>query len=210
MRILNPNSFLLPNATSRDFHPQCTKDLPRPAALEGNRDLIVGYLGTLDWRFDPNFVFEAAEALPDVTFAIVGHVNPDQHAGLAGLRRLPNILMPGEVGYDEGRAWVAAFDVGIIPFKLDETNDAINSVKMYMYLMAGLPVVSTAIEESRRNPFVRTATTPVEFVQVIEQVARSLPVSDRLERIEYALGNTWEVRAKDAITLLQRNGLCPS
>ncbi len=210
MSVFNPKSFLLPNATGRDFHPQSTADLPRPHSLEGRYGPIVGYLGTVDWRFDPTFVFAAAKALPELTFAIVGRINDDQSDQIAALRRLPNVVMPGQVGYSEGRAWVAAFDIGIIPFKISETNDNINSVKMYMYLMAGLPVVATAVEECRRNDFVSTASTPDEFIQLIRQSTASSSTHDCQQRINFALRNTWEVRACEAIGLLRQNGLFPT
>ena len=210
MSVLNPKSFLLPNATSRDFHPQSTVGLPRPHSIEGRRGAIVGYLGTVDWRFDPAFVFAAAQALPELTFAIVGRINSDQSDGIADLRQLPNVVMPGQVGYNEGRAWVAAFDIGIIPFKINEMNDAINPVKMYMYLMGGLPVVATAIEECRINDFVQTASTPDEFTHLIRQATTNSPAADYQKRIDFALRNTWEVRAREAVSLLELNGLFPT
>jgi glycosyltransferase involved in cell wall biosynthesis len=207
METYNPKSFLLPNATSRDFHPQQSATLPSPPLLRGKRQPVVGYLGTVDWRFDATFVVTAAQALPECTFAVVGRVNDDQRDAVAALRRLPNVVMPGQVGYHEGISWVAAFDVGIIPFTIGEMNDAINPVKMYMYLMAGLPVVATAVAECQRNDFVSTATTPDEFARLLRDSLVVRPVADRQERIEFALCNTWDIRADQADALLQANGL---
>ena len=86
-------------------------------------------------------------------------------------------------------------------------NDAINPVKMYMYLMAGLPVVATAIEECRLNIYVRTAGSSEEFTRLLKEATAATPVPDYAERIEFALRNTWEVRAEEAIVLLRQNGL---
>jgi glycosyltransferase involved in cell wall biosynthesis len=207
MQSYNPRSLLLPNATSRDFHPQQTDALPKPTLLRNTRQPVVGYLGTIDWRFDAAFVLAAALAMPDCTFAVVGRVNDDQRDAVAGLRRLPNVVMPGQVGYHEGISWVAAFDVGIIPFTIGVMNDAINPVKMYMYLMAGLPVVATAVAECQRNDLVSTATTPDEFARLLQDSIAVRPVADRQERIEFAMRNTWDIRADQAVALLQANGL---
>jgi glycosyltransferase involved in cell wall biosynthesis len=209
METYNQTSFLLPNAISRDFHPQQTDALPSPPLLRGKPHPVVGYLGTVDWRFDATFVLAAAQALPECTFAIVGRVNDDQREAVASLQRLPNVVMPGQVGYHEGLTWVAAFDVGIIPFSIGEMNDAINPVKMYMYLMAGLPVVATAIAECQRNAFVSTATSPDEFARLLRHSVAARPVADRQQRIEFALRNTWDIRADEAVALLQSNGLYP-
>ena len=88
-------------------------------------------------------------------------------------------------------------------------NDAINPVKMYMYLMAGLSVVATAIEECRQNVFVRTADTSAEFTRLLQEAVGETPAADRGDRIEFALRNTWEVRAEEAIVLLRQNGMLP-
>jgi glycosyltransferase involved in cell wall biosynthesis len=205
----NPKSFLLPNATSQDFLPQQTAPLARPPLLSGRSGPVVGYLGTIDWRFDAKFVSAAALALPDCTFAIVGRVNANMDVAMSTLRSLHNVVMPGQVGYDDGRAWVAAFTVGLIPFTMGTMNDAINPVKMYMYLMAGLPVVATAIRECRENAFVRTADTPEEFARLVGEATTRSPAADHRERTAFALRNTWEVRAEEAIALLRQNGLFP-
>jgi glycosyltransferase involved in cell wall biosynthesis len=207
MKTYNPKSFLLPNATSWDFHPRQTDTLPSPSELRGKLQPVVGYLGTVDWRFDATVVLAAAQALPECTFAIVGRVNDDQDDAVAPLRQLPNVVMPGQVDYHEGLSWVAAFDVGIIPFTIGEMNDAINPVKMYMYLMAGLPVVATATAECRGNTFVSTATTPDEFARLLRGSVATRPTPDRQQRIEFALHNTWDIRADEAVTLLRSNGL---
>ena len=205
----NPKSFLLPNATSQDFHRSRLATLPRPPLLSGRSGPVVGYLGTVDWRFDASFVTAAALALPHCTFAIVGRVNANMDAAIATLRNLPNVVIPGQVGYDDGRAWVGAFTVGLVPFTMGAMNDAINPVKMYMYLMAGLPVVATAIEECRQNAFVRTADTPEEFTRLVAAATAEAPPADHEERMAFALRNTWEVRAEEAIALLEGNGLLP-
>ena len=207
MTTYNSKSFLLPNATSLDFHPSRTAHLPSPPLLTGRLGAVFGYLGTIDWRFDPTFVRAAARALPGCTFAIVGRVNSDQEDALAPLRQLPNVIMPGQVSYDDGRAWVAAFDVATIPFKIGATNDAINPVKMYMYLMAGLPIVTTDMAECRLNPFVRTATTPIDYVRLLQESISQRPPPDRDARISFARRNTWDIRANEALNILREHRL---
>ena len=207
MKSYNDLSILLPNATSADFHPSAISNLPRPELLRSRTGPVVGYMGTVDWRFDPAMVSAAARALPDCTFAVVGRVNHDQEHSLRELREQPNVVISGQVDYDAGRAWVAAFDIGLIPFRINSINDAINPVKMYMYLMAGLPIVATDIEECRLNPFVITAASGDEFTAAIDKSLKELPARDREHRVDYALRNTWEARADEAVTLLRANGL---
>ena len=117
------------------------------------------------------------------------------------------MILTGQVGYEEGHAYNLAFDVGLIPFTPTPMNDAINSVKMFMYLMAGKPIVSTWVEECRRNPFVMAAQDTDEFANAIRRAVEDVSAVKAQERIEYALANTWEHRAETAIQKLTEHGM---
>jgi len=208
----NACSYLLPNAASpSEYGPQALADLPRPPALDGRTGPVVGYMGTIDSRFDSETVTAAARRLPSFTFAIVGRVNPDQEARVAELRGLPNVIMPGSVSVELGRAFTATFDVGIVPFLAGEMGDAINPVKMYMYLMAGKPVVSTWLRECRRSAPHVTATASVDaFVEAICAAAARNTSEDASRRVAFAMQNTWANRAEMAANILRQHGLLHS
>jgi hypothetical protein len=205
MSSVNPHTYLLPNAAPVRSD-EADAEFTRPAGLAGRTGAVVGYLGTIDWRFDADHVKAAACAMPDVTFALVGRVNADQEEKVADLRALSNVVMPGQVDATEGDAYVGAFDVGIIPFTPSSMNDAINPVKMYMYLAAGLPVVSTWISECRENPFVEAARSPADFVDRVKASLVDDSASVR-RRVEYATNNTWTQRAAAAAQILSTHGL---
>ena len=118
------------------------------------------------------------------------------------------VVVPGNVSMDEGRTYVAAFDVGLIPFLPGHIGDAINPVKIYMYLMAGKPVVSTWVRECRHHvPLVYAAKDTIEFISAIRKAAGENDAAHIDERIEFALQNTWEKRAQTALSHLKANGL---
>lgn len=208
MKQVNVNSYLLPNAASESYHPKFTKDLELPGLLRDRPKPIIGYLGTLDWRIDYKMLFEAAQQLSGFTFVLAGRVNQDQEKNFSPIRALPNVVAPGAVSMDEGRAYVAAFDVGLIPFLPGHIGDAINPVKMYMYLMAGKPVVSTWIRECCRHvPLVYATKDTAEFISAIRKAAGENDAAHIDKRIEFALQNTWEKRAQTAFSHLKANGL---
>ena len=202
------NISLLPNACAKEYFGAGGNADPRAARkLEGRKRPIIGYMGTLDWRFDVESVRCAAEALPDYSFALVGRLNKDQEERISPLAALPNVVMVGPVSREEGVAYNAAFDVGIIPFTPGPMNDAINPVKMYMYLAAGKPVVSTHIEEASDNSdLVRVARSPEAFAELIRAAVESDNCSARLQRRQFGLSNTWDDRALEAIRIMEREG----
>jgi glycosyltransferase involved in cell wall biosynthesis len=208
MLSVNENSFLLPNAAALDTCRACDSGSGElPVGLRNRKRPFIGYMGTLDWRFDSDCVYAAASALEDCTFVLVGRVNPDQEERIKRLRDLPNVLVTGQVSYEDGHAYNAAFDVGIIPFIPTIMNDAINPVKMFMYLVTGKPVVSTWIEECRRNSLVIAARSEEEFVQAIRNAVEHNDAAHVQARMVFARANTWEHRAEEAISHLRTAGL---
>ena len=72
----------------------------------------------------------------------------------------------GRKSYAELPAYCRQFDVGLIPFKLNELTRAVNPIKLREYLAAGLPVISTPLPEvAIYEQMVNLADTPEEFVR---------------------------------------------
>ncbi len=202
MKTMHDSVTLLPNGgPDTPFREQAAE---RPVSLKGRHGRVVGYMGTLDWRFDPGAVMAAAEVLPHVTFCLVGRVNAEQAAAVSLLKKRNNVIVTGAVSVAEGKAYMAAFDVGLIPFVPGAMNDAINPCKMYMYLWAGMPVVATDIRECRRHaPHVLTADENSPLVKRIEE-ALSEPQANRERRRLFAAENSWDQRARQAMSVLGR------
>ncbi len=74
---------------------------------------------------------------------IIGRADVD----VSRLEREPNICRLGPKSFAELPAYVAHFDVGIIPFVVNDLTRAVNPIKLREMLAAGVPVVSTALPE---------------------------------------------------------------
>jgi glycosyltransferase involved in cell wall biosynthesis len=200
MARLSSRAFLLPNAapnailTPPDRQHSATS---RPTA---------GYLGTIDWRFSSEYVVHAARALPDIQFVIAGRVNPDQRRKELELRSLPNVKVLGAVSNAEGEELLKSWHAGLIPFTPGAIGDSINPVKMFLYLAAGLPVVSSDIRECRENPFVTTASLS-EFGSAVRSAIELDTYESALQRVDYAMANTWRHRAEAALSVLRQHAV---
>jgi glycosyltransferase involved in cell wall biosynthesis len=204
----NSNVHLLNNACDVSYHRDAAGSLALPALLKDKPRPIIGYMGTFDARVDTETLVAVATRLPHFTFAFVGRVNADQEHRVKPLRSLPNVVLPGMVSMEDGRDYAASFDVGLIPFLPGPGGDAINSLKMYMYLIAGTPVVSTWIAECAARPEVVSATRTVdEFVSAVERAAADTSVEAIQARVDYAMRNRWEDRGREAVDILRAAGL---
>lgn len=128
---------------------------------------IIGYHGAVARWFDFDLMRGVAERLPRHEFVMVGPVEPDVEASMDVLVRLPNVHRLGAVSSDDIPSYVAGFDVGVIPFVVDDLTRAVSPLKMYEYLAAQVPVVATPLPVCVGHPVVRTASTADDFAAAI-------------------------------------------
>jgi glycosyltransferase involved in cell wall biosynthesis len=129
----------------------------------------LGFFGVIDERMDIDLVGAVAEARPDWQIMMLG---PIVKIDPATLPRHPNIHWLGMRKYDELPAYLAGWDVALLPFARNASTRFISPTKTPEYLAAGKPVVSTSIRDVVR-PYgelglVRIADTPEDFVEAIE------------------------------------------
>ncbi|NJO02585.1 MAG: glycosyltransferase family 1 protein [Bacteroidia bacterium] len=99
--------------------------------------------------------------------------------------------------YDQLPAYLADFDLGLIPFIKDEFTRRIYPMKINEYLAAGLPVVSTPFADlSEFNRLIRIADDPEGFREALYiEIAEDSPAK-QTRRIAQARRNSWEGRAE--------------
>lgn len=116
---------------------------PEPAELRALPRPRIGFAGGLSGNCDFGLIRRSAEAFPGGSVVLVGPVTTD----LRPLAGCSNIHVLGPRSYAALPAYVQAFDVGIIPYVLNEHIRAVDPLKLLEYLAAGLPVVSTLFPE---------------------------------------------------------------
>lgn len=113
--------------------------LPRPR---------LGYYGVIDERLDLGLIASIAQAHPDWSIVMLG---PLAKLSPEDLPRAPNIHWLGQKSYAELPAYLAGWDVALMPFALNEATRFISPTKTPEYLAGGRPVVSTPIRDVLRH-----------------------------------------------------------
>lgn len=166
------------------------EDVPDQAGIERPR---IGFAGVIDERMDLTLLAEAADLRPDLHFAMIG---PVVKIGEDALPQRANIHYLGQRRYEDLPALMAGWDVGMMPFALNESTRFISPTKTPEYLAAGLPVVSTPITDVVR-PYgqlglVHIASTAEEFVKAID-AAMNEDSERRLSRVrEFLSTSSWD------------------
>jgi len=143
--------------------------LAEPADQAGIPHPRLGFFGVLDERLDQALLDAIAVLQPSWHFVMVG---PVVKIDAAQLPRRPNIHYLGSKPYTDLPAYLAGWDVALMPFALNEATRYISPTKTPEYLAAGKPVVSTPIADVVSTygecPAVRIAGSPVSFVEQAE------------------------------------------
>jgi UDP-galactopyranose mutase len=147
--------FEPPRATPPDL-----AALPRPR---------LGYLGLLSHFLD----FEVLETLRrnrrGGTLVLIGPGSPATRDAVAEFGRREGVAVLGPKPYEDVPAYMQGLDVGLIPFRAsDPYVQGINPNKVYQYLAAGLPTVTTPVQDlDPVLPRLQFASTPAEMAAAV-------------------------------------------
>jgi len=158
---------------------------------------VVGYIGAITEVFDQELIEYICKKNPNFNFIIIGRI----YVSIKKLEKIKNIIFVNEVKHDQLPAYLKGFDVGIIPYKVNNFTHSVYSCKLNEYLSMGLPVVSTELNETRIynknfNNIIKIGKT---FDLFSKQIKLSLENNSKFKinnRIKIAKKNSWENRFK--------------
>jgi glycosyltransferase involved in cell wall biosynthesis len=191
-RALNPKTFVSPHGVDHALFSQALDDRTVvPPDLDGLPRPRIGFYGTLrDW-VDFELIAHVARKRPAWQIVLIGQ----QFADLSAIAGLTNVHLLGQKQHGELPAYCKGFDVGMIPYRIDERMTFVNPLKLREYLSAGLPVVSTPVPEvTRLSHLAHVAATPDDFVAAIERALRETSPEQRRARSQAMESETWAAR----------------
>ena len=158
----------------------------------------MGFFGVIDERFDIELVEKLATLRPDWQIVLIG---PVVKIDPATLPQLPNIHYLGGKSYDELPAYLAGWDVALMPFAINESTRFISPTKTPEYLAGGCPVVSTPIHDVIRgygqSGAVTIADTAGAFVAAIDAALGLKGSAEFLQSADAALdGMSWDTTSR--------------
>lgn len=194
-RALNPHTFVSPHGVDHALFARALDDETAiPAELAALPRPRIGFYGTLrDW-VDFELLAHVARERPGWAIVLIGQ----ELADLTPIRGLANVHLLGQKRHYELPAYCKGFDVGMIPYRIDERMTFVNPLKLREYVSAGLPVVSTPVPEvTRLSHLAHVAATKDDFVQAIERALRESSPAHRGMRSLAMKDETWAARVAE-------------
>ncbi|QHI73942.1 glycosyltransferase [Aminipila terrae] len=189
--------FCQNGADFNHFAPATNIFCDKPDDIRNIKGPVIGYFGAvadwIDWKLI-KFLAEKNQ------FSIV-IIGP-----LFKLREFPvkreNLFYLGEKDYGVLPDYLQCFDVCIIPFLKNKLTSACNPIKMYEYLSAGKPVITTDLEECRIET-IKTSKTYQEFYDNITLCLNNDDAIQREKRIHFARQNSWMQRVRSIRSVIE-------
>ena len=183
-------------ALERNLSHPLQQDIPHPR---------LGFYGVIDERFDIALTEALADAHPEWQLVLVG---PVIKIDPASLPRRPNIHYLDQQSYADLPAFLAGWDVCLLPFALNEATRFISPTKVLEYMAAQLPIVSTPIADIAQ-PYGHVVAVAADSPAYVAACERALAQDggSRAAMLEtmraIVAGTSWDVTADAMRKLLE-------
>lgn len=186
-------THLLPHGVEYERFRVTRDQTMKPAAIQKFKKPVIGFFGALSAWLDFELIVHIATSRPEWSFVFIGPADTD----ISPIKGIPNIILVGKVPYEQLPYYAAWFDVGIIPFQVNELTRSVNPLKLLEYLSLGLPVVSTFMPELLKyTDIVSIPRNYEEFLKALDTALEDDNQSKHQQRVERARRNSWKVVAE--------------
>ncbi len=187
------NVHAFPSSIDVPHFAQALNPITEPADQTAIPHPRAGFFGVIDERFDYQLIARVAELRPDMHFVLLG---PVVKIDPALLPQGANLHYLGGKSYADLPAYLAGWDVALLPFALNESTRFISPTKTPEYLAAGKPVVSTPIHDVvagyGQHGLVAIAGTADEFAAALD-AALLPPAADWKAKVDARLAqSSWD------------------
>lgn len=162
----------------------------------------IGYYGALH-KLNLNLVINVALRRPDWIFIFVGPIKGGQ--GMSMLNQFPrNVHFFEPLPREALPAFLAGVDSFWMPFTINELTQSMSPIKIFEVLSAGIPVVSSDLEECRAvaGEFGLFASNVEEHLAQLERAFSLRRPIDITRRVRAMKNYDWNNRYRDFLKLL--------
>jgi glycosyltransferase involved in cell wall biosynthesis len=206
MRMLSRNVLDAPNVADTDLFSTALEPGPPDAAMaELPRPRIVFTGAIAATKLDVPLLLELARARREWSFALVGPVGTgDPRTDVSELSAEPNVHMLGARAYARLPDVLRAADAGLIPYARNELTESIFPMKVYEYLAAGLPVVSTPLPALEGIADVARAADAEGIAALLDRALAEDGPERRRERSRAAATHSWDMRLEEIAVAIEK------
>jgi glycosyltransferase involved in cell wall biosynthesis len=193
---LSDRVLYAPNVADVDLFATALQPGRQDAALSALPHPRIVFTGAIvQTKLDMELLLAAARLRPQWSIALVGPIGAgDPGTDVSLLQTQANIHLLGHRAHDRLPDVLRAADAAIIPYAINPLTASVFPMKVYEYLAAGLPVVSTPLPSLAGVAQIARASSAEELVQALEQALAADSPALRAQRSADASSHSWDRR----------------
>lgn len=202
----NPSFYLIPNGIKNSFLSKIHLNYDKIISRSKEKTKRIIYSGAIwpDW-FDWSIVKDLIKLRPQYKFIFVGSYIPSTDEDdnrnvskiVSDLSKYSNVEFLGQVSHEQIIPLLQTSHAAIIPFVVNSVTEACSPLKLYEYLGAFLPTVSTMLPEISGCPLLELANNNQDFIHKLD-LCVNMEISPKIyeDTDSFIHKNTWKNRIK--------------
>jgi teichuronic acid biosynthesis glycosyltransferase TuaH len=187
----NSNTFVVKNGVDFKNFSNYSKKI-----VHDRRVKIVGYIGSLDHRFDIDLMDKTINKLHNFEFHFTGNLRNFKIMDV--LSKYKNVRFFDSIQPNNVPKLLQSYDIGIIPYLVNDINKNIYPLKINEYMAVGVPIVMTPFADLNDfNNYVSVANNAEDFTIAIVNETMSDSSQKIHQRIEFARLNSWDNKTEE-------------
>ena len=202
----NPSFYLIPNGIKNSFLSKIHLNYDKIISRSKEKTKRIIYSGAIwpDW-FDWSIVKDLIKLRPQYKFIFVGSYIPSTDEDdnrnvskiVSDLSKYSNVEFLGQVSHEQIIPLLQTSHAAIIPFVVNSVTEACSPLKLYEYLGAFLPTVSTMLPEISGCPLLELANNNQDFIHKLD-LCVNMEISPKIyeDTDSFIHKNRWKNRIK--------------
>ena len=155
----------------------------------------IGYIGNLHFAINYDYLKKLIQINKDEKFLIIGGILEEAAKSII---QMPNVTYIPQIAKTELNSYLAKMKLGLIPYIINAHTVGVYPTKLFEYLAAGVPVLSTPLPEVAQyadNDYMCISANPINVSNLAFPMHQ---VEDIINR------NTWDVRWKNYVKNIEQ------
>ena len=178
----------------------------KPQALKELTGPVIGYVGNLSDRVDMDLIEYVASQKHGWNIVIIGSIHGNSK--IFKLNRFKNVHFLGVKPYKEALRFIKNFDVAMIPHVDNELTRSMNPLKLYVYYSAGIPIVTTAVDNiGELTDAIKVSDDYASFLQNLEAslLGKNVSEEENVKREKLLQTVSWQSRTSKIFDVIYEN-----
>jgi len=198
------NSVYIPNANSYSLYRK-QDNTGEAKELIGIDKPIIGYLGNIRNWIDFELIKYLLDNCKDYYIVFIGMILRSAKENMKELNNYKNFIHIDFVNVNKIPSYMKKFDVGIIPFKVNDFTSSVFPNKFFEYMASEIPIVTTALPElDEYSKYVGYAKNKDEFLLYCKKAINGDYKNIITHYKSLASQNDWSFRAGNVNNYLKK------